>query len=295
MVMSIVEKLRSRLQALRRADQRAEDNALLLGRLMSESARLKKNPRDAEFRVFSQFGDDGIIQWLVHNVDFPDKTFVEFGVEDYRESNTRFLLMNDNWSGLVMDGSPANIERIRGSDYFWRHSLRAEAAFIDAANVNQLLPTEPIGILHVDIDGMDYWVWKAITAAPVVCIIEFNSVFGIERAVTVPYDPAFQRGKAHHSGLYAGASLLALCDLAAQKGYAFIGCNGAGNNAYFVRRDKLNDTVRETTPEAGFVESKFRESRNRDGRLSYLEGEQRRDAIRGMPVHNVRTGLVESL
>ncbi|MCK9688738.1 hypothetical protein [Scleromatobacter humisilvae] len=280
---------------LRHTQKRVDDNALLLGRLASDMVRSKKNLHEAEFRVFSQFGDDGIIQWLVHNLEFPDKTFVEFGVEDYLESNTRFLLVNNNWSGLAMDGSAANIERIKSSDYFWRHSLRAEVAFIDAENVDRFLPAEPIGILHIDIDGMDYWVWKATTSAPVVCIIEFNSVFGSERAITVPYDPAFQRGKAHHSFLYGGASLLALCDLAAQKGYAFIGCNSAGNNAYFVRRDKLNDTVRETTAEAGFVESKFRESRDGAGRLNYLEGTQRLEAIRGLPVYNVRTGHVEPL
>lgn len=56
---------------------------------------------EVEFQVYSQFGEDGIIQWLIHNVAIEDKTFVEFGVEDYTEANTRFLLMNNNWSGFV--------------------------------------------------------------------------------------------------------------------------------------------------------------------------------------------------
>ena len=61
----------------------------------------------AEFQVFSQFGEDGIIQFLVQRVPIEDEVFVEFGVEDYRESNTRFLLVHDNWRGLIVDGGDA--------------------------------------------------------------------------------------------------------------------------------------------------------------------------------------------
>src|SRR5688572_7914562 len=43
---------------------------------------------DAEFRVFSQFGDDGIIQYLIHHLNVAPTSFVEFGVESYMESNT---------------------------------------------------------------------------------------------------------------------------------------------------------------------------------------------------------------
>lgn len=68
---------------------------------------------DVEFSVFSQFGDDGIIQWLIHRLSGLSETFVEFGVGDYRESNTRFLLLNDNWRGLVMDSSDRNVAFIK--------------------------------------------------------------------------------------------------------------------------------------------------------------------------------------
>src|SRR5687768_12224968 len=64
-----------------------------------------KNLDEVEFQVFSQWGDDGIIQYLVNKLDIPNKTFIEFGVEDYKESNTRFLLISNNWSGYVIDGS----------------------------------------------------------------------------------------------------------------------------------------------------------------------------------------------
>ena len=45
----------------------------------------------------------------------------------------------------------------------------------------------PIGILSIDIDGNDYWVWQRIEAVePVIVIAEYNSVFGARQAITVP-------------------------------------------------------------------------------------------------------------
>jgi hypothetical protein len=280
----------------------SEEQALMIGRLLADNVKQKrgiKNLGEVEFKVFSQFGDDGIIQWLAHRLDFPDKTFIEFGVEDYRESNTRFLMMNDNWSGIVLDGSKENVERILGSEYYWKHSLTAKCAFIDTSNINDLIATphlgDQLGILHIDLDGNDYWIWKEVRVSPVLVILEYNSVFGIDRPITVPYDPSFYRGRAHHSHLYFGASLRALHDLSTAKGYAFIGCNSGGNNAYFVRRDRLNEEVKEVCLEAGFVTSKYRESRDEEGRLTFVGGSDRLELIRGLPVVNTVTGTVETL
>ncbi len=280
-----------------------ERQLLTLGRLLSEIVKSKKSIvslSEVEFKVFSQWGDDGIIQWLVHNLDIPNKTFVEFGVENYREANTRFLMMNDNWSGLVMDGSKLNVAQIINSEYFWQYDLAANAVFITAENINDLLSSssleKEVGILHVDLDGNDYWIWKEINViSPIIVILEYNSLFGIDRAITVPYDRNFNRTNAHYSNLYFGASLLALHQLSVNKGYSFIGCNSAGNNAYFVRKDKLNDSVREASLGNGFVVSKFRDSRNSRGRLSYLNGTARIEAIKGMPVYNIDKNQIENL
>ncbi len=84
----------------------------------------------SEFRVFSQWGEDGIIQHLVRHVPVERPLFVEFGVETYVEANTRFLLTNNNWSGLVLDGSEENALQIRGSSLYWQYNLKAHAAFI---------------------------------------------------------------------------------------------------------------------------------------------------------------------
>ena len=284
-------------------NQHAERQLLLQGRLLSDAIGGKKKVdslREVEFKVFSQFGDDGIIQWLVNNLEIPHQTFIEFGVEDYQESNTRFLMMNNNWSGLVMDGSEENVRRIRYAGYFWRHELYAEPAFVDCENVNRLISSVPfdeeIGLLHVDLDGVDYWIWKEISSiSPIVVILEYNSVFGRDRAITVPYDSKFHRTEAHHSNLFFGASLPALCHVSEIKGYSLVGCNSAGNNAYFVRNDKLNEVVRASSIEDAFVVSRFRESRDPDGQLTYLAGEKRLEAIAGMKVYDVRTESIEEL
>jgi hypothetical protein len=291
--------LKSRLSGSAR---RSETELLLLGRLLANQSRSRgeiASLHDAEFKVFSQFGDDGIIQWLVQRLQIGHKTFIEFGVEDYRESNTRFLMMNDNWSGLVIDGSRDNVDSILGSEYYWRHDLQAECAFIDCDNINGLISASglggEIGLLHIDLDGNDYWVWKAIDAvSPIVLVLEYNSVFGPERAITVPYDKGFVRTQAHFSNLYFGASLPALHDLSTHKGYGFVGCNSAGNNAYFVRRDKLSPQVPQVSLQQGYVSSKLRESRDRSGRLSHVAGGGRAEVIRGLPVYNTRSNTAEA-
>ncbi|HTV85155.1 MAG TPA: hypothetical protein VME63_07105 [Dyella sp.] len=300
-----LSKFLKRVKAVlpRLAAKTTEQQMLALGKLLADMVRAKaeiKSFEEVEFKVFSQWGDDGIIQWLINHLHFPSKTFIEFGVSNYRESNTRFLMMNNNWSGFVMDGSRSNIDQIINSEYFWRYELTAKAAFIDRENINELLRSselpEAIGILHIDLDGNDYWIWKEITAVkPLLVILEYNSIFGAEMAITIPYDRHFQRTKAHSSNLYFGASLKALCDLSNEKGYAFIGCNTAGNNAYFVKRDALNSTVREMALPDGYVLSKFRESRDNEGNLNYINGNDRLKAIAGMPIYDTIAEKIEYL
>lgn len=277
------------------------ENLIQNGRIWSQLLKQKEITKiqDAEFKVFSQWGDDGIIQYLIDYLNIENKVFVEFGVEDYQEANTRFLLINNNWSGLVMDGSEINITKIKKDEIYWRHDLKAKSAFVTAENINQLIEEEgikgQIGLLHIDIDGNDYWVWKALSVIdPVIVIVEYNSLFGKDRAITIPYDQEFQRTKTHYSNLYAGASLLAICDLAHHKGYSFIGCNSAGNNAYFVKNEFIK-ALNPISPEEGFVESKFRESRDENGKLTYLGGPERIEAIKGIKVFNTRSKELELL
>jgi len=238
----VLKSLLSRLRRIDSIESRAVYLQEALGRIEARQTESAKTLREAEFRVFSQWGEDGIIQFLSRHVPIENKTFVEFGVQDYLESNTRFLVVKDNWSGLVIDGSAENIGKIRGSELYWRHPIRAECAFITRDNINDIIRsagiTGDIGLLSVDIDGNDYWVWQEIDVIqPRIVVAEYNARFGVERAVSVPYDPQFIRERAHSSMIYYGASLAALAQLGEVKGYALVGCNSAGNNAFFVRKD----------------------------------------------------------
>jgi hypothetical protein len=246
---------------------------------------------EVEFKVFSQFGDDGIIQYLIHNAEVDVEKFVEFGVENYSESNTRFLLMNNNWKGLVMDASQQNIQRIKSQEYYWKHDLTAVHCWVDRENINTVIRDNgfsgSLGLLSIDIDGNDYWIWQSLDVVkPTITIVEYNSVFGDKHAITIPYDPSFNRTKAHYSNLYWGASLRALCMLAEKKGYVFVGSNSTGNNAYFVKQDKIG-RIRPSSVQEGYVKSRFRDSRDAEGGLTFLAGEERLKTIENMPVYDL--------
>jgi hypothetical protein len=295
--------LLGRLARLRRADPAALDAVrLALGRAEARTVRSATFDRlsEAEFQVFSQWGEDGIIQYLLGKVPMGEPSFVELGVEDYSECNTRFLLCHDNWSGLIVDGGSRHLRfvRLRGLD--WRYDLRAVQAWVTRENVDAIVGGAglrgDIGLLSVDLDGNDYWIVEAVSAvSPRVLVVEYNSTFGPDLAITVPYQAGFQRRQAHWSCLYYGASLAALVHLASRKGYVFVGSNSAGNNAFFVRRD-VAGALRGLGAREGWVASRFRESRDRRGRLSFLgPHRERRRVMAELPVVEVTTGRTVSL
>lgn len=275
--------------------RRSETNIMLAAGLHIERIKHDKNISafsDVEFKAFSQWGEDGIIQYLIHRVPIQDRSFIEFGVEDYTESNTRFLLVNDRWRGLVLDSSNHNIDHIRNDEIHWKHNLTAECHFVSRENINEILKNAgfigDVGLLSIDIDGNDYWIWEAIdVVAPRIVVCEYNSIFGSEHAVTIPYEECFKRSEAHFSHLYYGASLAALCRLAEQKGYDFVGSNSAGVNAFFVRRD-LPHGLKVQSAADGYVASGIRESRDQSGKLSYLSRVDQLACIKEQPVYDVR-------
>jgi len=269
---------------------------LLLAKILIENIKNKgivNNLAEVDFKVFSQFGEDGIIQYLINNISMKNKIFIEFGVQNYKESNTKFLLINNNWKGLIIDSDSKSIDYIKNDEIYWKYNITAINEFITKENINNVFSSNgfegDIGLLSIDIDGNDYWVWDAIKVVnPRIVICEYNSIFGCKDAVTIPYDPNFNRTEAHYSNLYFGASLPALCYLGNRKGYIFIGSNSAGNNAFFVRKD-LARNFKELTPEEGYVSSNVREARDRMGKLTYISGEDRKKTIEDLEVYNVKT------
>jgi len=296
-VVSRFAPLRRRLQQLNDITRRLDDLQTAVGRIERRLSLPQALPSDQfhrhEFKVFSQWGEDGIIQYLIHALPITVPVFVEFGVHDYKESNTRFLLQHDQWSGLVMDGSQENIDTIMHDPVYYRHNFRAVCAFIDRENINGLLRqngiTGDIGLLSIDIDGNDYWVWDAIDCiSPRIVICEYDSYLGPDRTVVTPYDPKFDRLKAHYSFLYGGASLAALDHLARKKGYVLVGSNSAGNNAFFVRGD-LQGSIPVMTPREAYRKPQFRHSRDAHGRFTFLPFDEAQRLVADMPVIDVAT------
>ena len=246
-----------------------------------------------EFKVYSQSGEDGIIQYLINNIQISDKRFIEFGVENYLESNTRFLAINNYWSGLVIDGDQGNIEFIKNDPIYWRCNIKAEHSFITKENINAIFSnngmTGDIGLLSVDIDGNDYWIWEAInTVNPAIVIAEYNSFFGQKEEITVPYDPGFVRTSAHFSKIFYGASIAALTSLANKKGYKLIASNQAGNNVFYVRED-LMGPLNEMAIKEAYKPIKFREVHNSQGDLTFLPFDEARKVIGELKVYNIKT------
>jgi hypothetical protein len=293
----IKSKVKMVYEKLQRKTQRHSGTALLLlGKQMAwQVASLPPNAdfRKVGFRVFSQWDEDGIIQYLISKIPIENKTFIEFGVENYEESNTRFLLVNDHWQGMVMDACEADIRYIQTDKIHWQFDLQAKYAWITRENIDSLLLDsgfpEDVGLLSMDINGNEYWIWEAVQSVkPRIVIAEYNSVFG-SQPISVPYKEDFDRTAAHHSNLYYGCSLAALCHLAKRKGYLLVGSNIWGHNAFFIRSD-VAEQFKGLEPQEAYVLSKFRESRDSQGNLTYVRGKNRMKLIEHLPVVNVTTG-----
>lgn len=285
-------------QVVQRLRAQHDELLLAIGRLESHVLAANTKPaklEDIEFKVFSQFGEDGILQYLVRSIGTHPTSFVEIGTGDYRESNTRFLVQNNNWRGLVIDGGQAHVDFVLGTGMAWRHDVEPVSAFVTRENINDLIRdngfTGEIGVLSIDVDGNDYWLWEAVEVVkPAIVVMEYNALFGADAAISVPYDPTFVNSEAHYSQLYFGASVGAFVHLANQRGYRFVGCSSNGANSFFVRDDVAGDLPSLTSAE-GYRESRFLTSRNPDGTMSRMRSvADRIDLIGALPVVDVSTG-----
>ena len=122
MISSIIKKMKVLLSKVFNTKQYIENHNIIklgVGKILTNinSDKNFKKINDYEFKVYSQFGEDGIIQFLINNIKITNKSFIEFGVENYEEANTRFLLENNNWSGLIIDSSSQHISHIKNQNY----------------------------------------------------------------------------------------------------------------------------------------------------------------------------------
>ena len=225
-----------------------------------------------EKKIYSQNGEDGILEFIFSKIGTTNKFSVEFGVGNGFECNTVYLLEKKNWTGLMMDygadqdiqwkgvmkkawsnrnnGFSDNIKKyvnfskkiIKRKERSIHFKLDIKNERITAENIEDLFQKynvpENFDLLSIDIDYNDFWVWKAISKFhPRVLVIEFNSSVPPTESTVVPYDPNAQWDGTN----YFGASLLALKNLSLEKNYTLLGCDSNGINAFFCKSDLVKN------------------------------------------------------
>lgn len=215
--------------------------ALTKGSVSRSARRLDYSRPDSwEFSGFSQNGEDGILDVLLGKLLASDRYFVEIGASDGIENNTSWLLAVCNYSGIMVEGDPDLVARANRTLTPLGIGGYSHSLFVTRDNVGEIrkLARELTpDVLSVDIDGVDYFVVDALFSEgfrPKIFVVEFNSAYGPERKVSVPYSEKFQFSKADSSLLYYGVSIAAWRNYFEKQGYRFITVDTNGVNAFFV-------------------------------------------------------------
>jgi hypothetical protein len=237
--------------------------------------------QQVELKVFSQNGEDGIIDYLLTKLNLiPHSTnFIEIGVGDFRESNTRFLYNRFHPKGLIIDCIEDMKKKVKPHVNLWKGDLRICNNFINSNNINEILKKNcdfNVDVFSLDIDGIDYWIIQKLKKnISKIFIAEFNPVFGPKLKVTVPNIDDFDRTNYHYSNLCYGMSLSALIDIMKEKNYYFVGTNLQKMNAFFVSNDFNKKNFFENLEIKSFenyTNSNIRDSRDINNELNYLSG-----------------------
>lgn len=192
-----------------------------------------------EQKVYSQGGEDGILRELFYRIGPGGRFFVEFGVQDGSECNTRLLVERYGWHGLYLEGDAANCSRLK-TRWSGSSGISVAHAFLTAENIAGHferfdVPTD-LDLLSIDVDGNDYWLWKALSSyRPRVVVLEYNAAYPPPTRWIMRYDA----GHMWDGGSHFGASLASYVDLGTRLGYALVGTDSRGVNAFFLRRDLL--------------------------------------------------------
>jgi len=279
-------------------DEEIQKELILKAKLLSVKNRYFKKIKDlsdVEFQVYSQWGEDGIIDWLISKFPEIPKNFLEIGTQDYKESNTRFLYQKYHPKGLIVDYIDDMEKKVKPFLNFWKGDLRISNELINSENIVEILNQNcnyKIDIFSLDIDSIDYWIIKKLKPnISKIFIAEYNHVFGPELEVTVPNIAGFERNKYHYSNLCYGMSLKALINLMDEKEYYFIGTNSQKNNAFFISKDYKKEKFFENIKIkdlADYVNSNIRESLDKNSNLNYLTGKKKVDEIQNCKIINLK-------
>lgn len=256
---------------------------------------------DAEVPVYSQWGEDGILDYLCDFLDLARPRAVEFGAGNFLECNTRFLAEHRSAAVMAVDARPDLATTIASLRVNWCTTILPRQEWITPLTAPALLKEAQaefgaVDIVSLDIDGNDYWVADSLPLDEVtIVVVEYNPLFGARYPLSVPRHDNFDRTQAHYSFLYYGASLRAFVTLLARRGLTFLGSNRAGNNAFFVRSSRLAGwplPVPDPRDLSPYTDWRCRESRDRSGNLDLRTGRERIDIMADLPLVDTVTGEV---
>ena len=251
-----------------------------------------KNLSDADYKVFSQTGEDGIIDYLLYSLNIKVPKFVEIGVGDYRESNTRYIFQKNCSRGLIVDKNKNLEKKVSKIVKLWKGDLTIIETAVTSENILHILNSNDfdnnLDVFSLDVDGIDYWILEVLPEKlSKIVVLEYNPTFGPNLEVTIPNLKYFDRKKYHYSCLCWGASLKALIKLMNQRKYVFVGSNIACFNAFFVLEsevEKLNLNLPDKNDLTKYTTSYIRESRSIENKLNYLSGKQKLKEIENCEV-----------
>jgi len=220
-------------------------------------------PETWEFSGFSQNGEDGILDVLRKQLLQSNRYFIEIGAADGIENNSGWLVMAEKYNGIMIEGDPKLVKR--ASQLVVNYSIGVECLnmFITRENVHELKSLafhhDP-DIFSLDIDGNDYYIAQAILDGgfrPKIFVVEYNSVYGPDRNLTIEYKDDFVFTKAHPTHLYYGVSIAGWRNFFESRGYRFVTVDRNGVNAFFVDPTAFNPDFLDNIKGLAFAENRY--------------------------------------
>lgn len=235
----MINRLRNYLVDLRSRQQM--NIALSKGATMMGARKLDlAHPETWEFSGFSQNGEDGILEVLRGQLTTSNRYFIEIGSADGMQNNSSWLVVAEQYDGLTIDGNAELVKRAQRSIQGYSIGVECLNMFVNPGSIPQLRMLsrhlDP-DVFSLDIDGVDYHVARAILGGgfrPKIFVVEYNSVYGPQRSMTIPYQDNFVFTKAHPTHLYYGVSVSAWRKFFEGHGYRFVTVDRKGVNAFFV-------------------------------------------------------------
>lgn len=186
-----------------------------------------KKISDFSYNIYSQFGEDGIIEKIFSIIGTKSKVCVEFGAWDGEYlSNTANLWKNHEWKAILVESDAERIKQVTHPNVV---AINATVGTTIDDSIDHILNQQKvvdIDFMSIDIDGNDYHILDNLICKPRVICIEYNP--------TIPFwIDCYQEDNQQF-----GASLKALNRLAVGKNYFLVSVTDT--NLFFVKNEYEN-------------------------------------------------------